>query len=89
LPAITYWLLGSFQVSRGRLGVAATALFAISLVYFFLLRWRINLLALPTMEARALGLDVKRTRLIVIVAATLMTAVSVALCSIVELGRWV
>ena len=83
LPAITYWLLGSFSgVTRQSAGVAA-ALFAISLMPLFLLRWRINLLALPDDEARALGLNVKRTRLIVIVAATLMTAVSVALCGIV------
>ena len=49
----------------------------------YLLRWRINLLALPDDEARSLGLDARRTRFIVVVAATLMTAASVAICGIV------
>jgi iron complex transport system permease protein len=61
----------------------ALPVIAIALVPMFLLRWRINLLALPDDEARALGLDVQRTRFIVIIAATLMTAASVAVCGII------
>lgn len=83
LPAITYWLLGSFSsVTRQDAGWAALIL-VISLSPLYLLRWRINLLALPDDEARALGLNVARTRLIVIIAATLMTATTVAVCGII------
>ena len=56
---------------------------AVALLPLFLLRWRINLLALPDDEARALGLEVRRMRLIVVIAATLMTAASVAICGII------
>ena len=83
LPAITYWLLGSFAgVTRAEVG-SVVLIVAASLVPLFLLRWRINLLALPDDEARALGLNVQRTRLIVMVAATLMTAATVALAGII------
>jgi iron complex transport system permease protein len=83
LPAIVYWLLGSFaSVSKKDLA-AALPVIAIALVPMFLLRWRINLLALPDDEARALGLNVRRTRFLVIIAATLMSAASVAICGII------
>ena len=83
LPAITYWLLGSFSsIAKKDLAVALPVI-ALSLLPLFLLRWRINLLALPDDEARTLGLDVRRARLIVVIAATLMTAASVAICGII------
>ncbi len=83
LPAITYWLLGSFaSVTRNDLSVALPVILLASLP-LIALRWRINLLALPDDEARALGQDTGRLRLIVIVCATLMTAASVAICGIV------
>ena len=47
------------------------------------LAWRINLLALPEDEAQALGVHVARLRAIVIAAATVATAASVAVCGIV------
>ncbi len=83
LPAITYWLLGSFAGISNRDLVVATPIMAIALLPLVLLRWRINLLALPDDEAHALGVNVHKLRLIVIVAATLMTAASVALCGMV------
>jgi len=66
LPAITYWLLGSFaSITKKDLAVALPII-VIAALPLIALRWRINLLAL-----------------IVIVAATLMTAASVAICGIV------
>ncbi len=83
LPAITYWLLGSFaSITKKDLAVALPVI-AIAAVPLIALRWRINLLALPDDEARALGQDVNRLRFIVIVAATLMTAAAVAICGII------
>ncbi len=83
LPAITYWLMGSFvSVSHRELAVALP-LMAIGLLPLFLLRWRINILSLGDDEARALGLNLAATRMIVILAATLMTAAAVAICGVV------
>jgi iron complex transport system permease protein len=83
LPAITYWLMGSFAgVSRNELAVALP-LMMIGLLPLFLLRWRINILSLADDEARALGLNLAATRLIVILAATLITASAVAICGVI------
>ncbi len=83
LPAITFWLLGSLSsISPHDLTIAAP-LALLGLVPMILLRWRINLLALPDDEARALGVDAPRLRALVIAAATLMTASAVALSGII------
>ena len=83
LPAITFWLLGSFGGALpGDLAVALP-LIAVGLVPLVLLRWRIDLLALSEDEARSLGLDVTKLRLAVIVCATLVTASAVALAGVI------
>ena len=48
-----------------------------------LLRWRINVLSLGDEEARALGVDAARLRIVVIAAATLMTASVVAIAGVI------
>ena len=83
LPAMTYWLLGSLaSISPSELA-GASAFIAAGLAPLLLLRWRMNLLALPDDEARALGVDTGKLRAVVIVAATLMTAAAVAVSGII------
>ncbi len=83
LPAITFWLLGSLASATPRELAVVTPLVLAALAPMVLLRWRMNLLALPDDEARALGVDTGRLRLVVIAAATLMTAAAVALGGII------
>ena len=83
LPAITFWLLGSFSGVLPRDLAFALPLIAIALVPLALLRWRINVLSLPDDEARALGVDAGRLRIVVVAAATLATSASVAIAGIV------
>jgi iron complex transport system permease protein len=79
LPAITFWLLGSFAGVLPR-DLAATLLpIAAGLVPLALLRWRVDVLSLSEDEARSLGVPVTGLRLAVIVCATLVTASAVAL----------
>ena len=83
LPAITFWLLGSLAaISPGDLAIAAP-LALLGLVPMLLLRWRMNLLGLPDDEARALGIDTRRLRTVVVACATLMTASVVAISGII------
>ena len=79
LPAIVFWLLGSFTGVLPRDLALALPLMALGVVTLWLLRWRIDVLALSEDEARSLGVDVKRLRIVVIVAATLVTASAVSL----------
>ena len=83
LPAITFWLLGSLASISPRDLALAAPLALLGLAPMLLLRWRMNLLALPDDEARALGVDTTRLRALVVACATLMTASVVALSGII------
>jgi iron complex transport system permease protein len=78
LPAITYWLLGSFSAVQSRDVVILGATMVVALLPLLVLRWRIDLLSLDDDESRTLGADVRVLRLVVILCATLLTAVAVA-----------
>jgi iron complex transport system permease protein len=83
LPAITFWLLGSLAATTTEDILPTLPMVLIGLVPLALLRWRINVLSLGDEEARALGIDVAKTRFLVIVAATLITASVTALAGVV------
>jgi iron complex transport system permease protein len=83
LPAIVFWLLGSFSAIRKGEVWSAAPLVLVGLVPLILLRWRINVLSLGDEEAKALGVEAGRLRLIVIAAATLMTASVVAVAGVI------
>ena len=83
LPAITFWLMGSFAAASPREIATLLPLVGLALAVLLALAWRINLLALPEDEARALGVNTRRLRTIVIAAATLATSASVAVSGIV------
>lgn len=86
LPAITYWLMGSIaKVSYTDL-VFFVIPFLIGIIPLMALRWKLNILSFGEDEARALGIDVKRIRLICITCATLLTAAVVSIAG--EIG-WV
>jgi iron complex transport system permease protein len=83
LPAITFWLLGSLAAIKLEDLIATVPVAALGLVPLALLRWRINVLSLGDEEARALGVNAVRLRIVVIAAATLMTASVVAIAGII------
>lgn len=80
LPQITYWLMGSFGRTSYKNLALAGPLILISMFVIYKMRWSLNLLSLSEDEARSLGINVKKTRLIFILAATLITASSVSIC---------
>ena len=83
LPAITFWLLGSLaSVTRGDFLSVLPAMI-VGLIPMVLLRWRVNLMTLDDQEARALGIETTRMRIILIAAATLMTAAAVSISGII------
>ena len=83
LPAITFWLLGSLASASPADVWSTLPLMLIGLLPMWLLRWRINLLSLDDEEARALGVETGRIRVIVIAAATLMTSAAVAISGVI------
>jgi iron complex transport system permease protein len=83
LPAIVFWLLGSFSAIRRSEVWATLPMILVGLLPLLLLRWRINVLSLGDEEAKALGVEAGRLRLAVIAAATLMTASVVAISGVI------
>ena len=78
LPAITYWLMGSLTSAKPTDVTMVLPFMAVGLVTLFILKWRINILTMGDEEAATMGVNTKRLRLIIILAATLITAASVA-----------
>ena len=78
LPAITFWLLGSFGAVLPRDLLPMLVPMLLGVVPLVLLRWRLDALALSDDEARSLGVPVALLRGIVIASATLATAAAVS-----------
>ncbi|MBK1661832.1 FecCD family ABC transporter permease [Paracraurococcus ruber] len=83
LPAITFWLLGTLSGATRADILAAAAPALLGMAGLLLLRWRLNLLTLGEDEARALGVETGRLRLVAIACATLATASVTALAGAV------
>lgn len=83
LPQITFWLMGSFAgVELKDLAIVMAPM----LIGFALLmsqRWKLNVLSFGEEEAKSLGINTARTRLIVIFGATLLASCSVAVAGII------
>lgn len=83
LPAITYWLMGALTSVKARDVRFAVWPIVLGLAPLWLLRWRINLLTVSEAEARSMGVDTARLRVVVVLCATLMTAGSVAISGMI------
>ncbi len=83
LAAITYWLMGSLTGAKPADLAMAAAPMAAGLLVLFALRWRINILTMGDDEASTMGVNAQRVRIVVIFAATLVTAASVAVTGMI------
>ncbi len=84
LPEMTYWLFGSLAGTNYDELLVATVICAICWLLLYLLSYRINILALGSDEANALGINARQTLYICVVLATLLTASSVAISGIIS-----
>lgn len=83
LPSITYWLMGSLSsIQQSDLRFAGPSI-VVSLLVVSLLRWRLNLLTMGQEEASSMGVDIKRLRFVMIIAASLLTAASVSISGMI------
>jgi iron complex transport system permease protein len=78
LPAITYWLMGSFAGTTLRDALVVLGCAGVAFAILRIAAWQLNLLSLSDLEARALGCDVRHVRRVTVVAATLATSAAVA-----------
>ena len=83
LPAITYFLMGSLAGAGKEEAKMLIIPMLVSMIPMILLSWRLNILSLPEDEAESLGVRTKAIRAVAIIAASLMTAASVAVSGII------
>ena len=83
LGEIVYWLLGTFSKATMKDVWILLPIVALCTIVLYLIRWRINVVALGRSEATTLGLNYTLYRGIIIVVSTLLTAAAVAYSGIV------
>ena len=83
LADITYWLMGSLTGANMRDIGMVFPIMLIGCATLFALRWRINILTMGDDEAATMGVNARRTRIVVIIAATLVTAASVCVTGMI------
>ena len=82
LPNLVYWLMGSVS-SVGWDQLVAVIPIAIGFAILVIMAWRINVLSMGDKEARAMGVDVRRDKFLVIAGATLATAGAVCISGVI------
>jgi iron complex transport system permease protein len=83
LPAMTFWLLGSLAATNVTDLVPLFGPVALGTLVLLVLRWRMNVMALPDEEARALGVPTTPLRIAIVAAATLVTSARVATAGVI------
>lgn len=83
LPSITYWLMGSLA-SIKMIDIKFIFLpIIIGLVVANLYKWEINIFTMGEEEAKTLGVNTEKIRIILITTATLMTSASVSVSGLI------
>jgi len=83
LPAIVFWLMGSFVGSTYRYMVPLIPVFLICGFFLYRSRYILNVLALGDEDARILKVNVRTVRLLYLVSSTALTASTVAIAGII------
>jgi iron complex transport system permease protein len=83
LQSIVFWLMGSFALADWRGVMIAAAGVGMPAVPLCMMRWRLNVLSMGDDEARSLGVDVRRDRVIFIALSTIAVSVGVSLSGII------
>jgi len=84
LSTIVFWLMGSFSRVNYEVLFSAGPVIVIGIAVLAAVRWRLNVMSMGDEEARALGVDVGRFRGLVLICATLITAVAVSVCGTIS-----
>jgi len=80
LPAIVFWVMGSLARGTWKDIYVVFPLICSGVVIVYLLRYRLNILSLGDLQAKALGINPKVYRFIFIVISSLIVALAVSSC---------
>jgi iron complex transport system permease protein len=83
LPSIVFWLMGSLATAQFSEILVAAIPMALGVVGLLFMRWRINVLSMGDVEARALGVNLMISKSLAIFFATIATAGAVSVSGII------
>ena len=83
LQAIVFWLMGSFSLADWAAVRMVAVAGSLGLAPIIALRWQLNVASLGDREARLLGLDAARVRILVTAASALAVSTAVAASGII------
>ena len=83
LPQIVYWIMGTLSGVQWEEIGRILPLYVVCMVTLFAFRWRTNVLSIGDQEAKSFGINVKRDRGIIVVAASMLTALVVSISGII------
>ena len=83
LHSIMFWLMGSFSLSQWSEAIMVLPYMLVGLVVLLLYARSLNLMQLDEEQAQQLGINVERLKLILLGAATLITAAAVSFVGII------
>jgi len=85
LQSLIYWTMGSFNTASWDRVLSMLPLTVPAAVVVFVMRWRLNILALDDNDARYLGINAKRDKAVLILAAAVLASSAVAVSGIIIL----
>ncbi len=83
LPDITFWMLGGLWSITWQKLLSILPAVLLGLSVLVLMRWRLNLLSLNDQSSFSLGLSPSRERLLILIAAVMVTAAVISVAGIV------
>lgn len=83
LKEITFWLMGSVSGVYLQELLKICIPVIIGVIPIILLKWQLNGMAFGDEEAKSLGIDTDKIRIIFIISSTIITASSISICGII------
>lgn len=83
LQSIIHWTMGNLHNASWSKVQSSAPLIVAGCTWLFIMRWRMNVVALGEEETRVVGLDPRREKLLLLIPATLVASASVAVGGII------
>jgi iron complex transport system permease protein len=83
LQTLFFWLMGNLWKATWTELAVSVPLMGIGILVLVLVRWRMNVLSMTDEEAKSLGVDIRREKILVILMATVITSAATAVAGII------
>ena len=85
LQGMIYWSMGGFHTANWNKVYDSLPYLSICLLIIYTIRWKLNILSLGEKEAKILGLNPERYKILIIILSTFLASTSVAVSGIISL----